>query len=64
MIFILITLAAYKLRGIQISSGNATSFVAITNLDMKRATLELHNQPQHLFLRNIKVMQESATEAR
>ncbi|ECY6091194.1 colanic acid biosynthesis protein WcaM, partial [Salmonella enterica subsp. enterica serovar Enteritidis] len=41
----------YKLRGIQISSGNATSFVAITNLEMKRATLELHNQPQHLFLR-------------
>lgn len=50
----------YKLRGIQISSGNATSFVAITNVDMKRATLELHNKPQHLFLRNINVMQESA----
>ena len=51
----------YKLRGIQFSSGNATSFVALTNIEMKRATLELHNQPQHLFLRNIKVMQESAT---
>ena len=51
----------YKLRGIQISSGNATSFVAITNVEMKHATLELHNQPQHLFLRNIKVMQQSAT---
>ncbi|KAA1143143.1 MULTISPECIES: colanic acid biosynthesis protein WcaM [Citrobacter] len=51
----------YKLRGIQISSGNATSFVAITNVEMKRATLELHNQPQHLFLRNIRVMQQSAT---
>jgi len=50
-----------KLRGIQISSGNATSFVAITNIDMKRATLELHNKPQHLFLRNITVMQEAAT---
>ncbi len=50
-----------KLRGIQISSGNATSFVAITNIDMKRATLELHNKPQHLFLRNINVMQEAAT---
>ncbi|AMH14127.1 TPA: colanic acid biosynthesis protein WcaM [Citrobacter youngae] len=49
----------YKLRGIQISSGNATSFVAITNVEMKRATLELHNKPQHLFLRNIKVMQQS-----
>lgn len=48
------------LRGIQISSGNATSFVAITNVEMTRATLELHNQPQHLFLRNIKVMQKSA----
>ncbi|MCP5743319.1 colanic acid biosynthesis protein WcaM, partial [Klebsiella pneumoniae] len=32
---------AYKLRGIQISSGNATSFVAITNVNMQRATLEL-----------------------
>ena len=52
---------AYKLRGIQISSGNATSFVAITNVNMQRATLELHNKPQHLFLRNINVMQESAT---
>ncbi|AYL07016.1 colanic acid biosynthesis protein WcaM [Enterobacter kobei] len=51
---------AYKLRGIQISSGNATSFVAITNVEMKRATLELHNKPQHLFLRNINVMQEAA----
>lgn len=50
----------YKLRGIQISSGNATSFVALTNIEMKRATLELHNQPQHLFLRNIRVMQASA----
>ncbi|HGY1165663.1 TPA: colanic acid biosynthesis protein WcaM [Citrobacter braakii] len=49
----------YKLRGIQISSGNATSFVSITNVDMKRGTLELHNKPQHLFLRNIKVMQQS-----
>ncbi|MNP58364.1 putative colanic acid biosynthesis protein [compost metagenome] len=27
---------------------------------MQRATLELHNKPQHLFLRNIKVMQEAA----
>ncbi len=27
---------------------------------MTRATLELHNQPQHLFLRNINVMQTSA----
>lgn len=51
----------YKLRGIQISSGNATSFVAITNVEMKCATLELHNKPQHLFLRNIKVMQQSTT---
>lgn len=50
----------YKLRGIQISSGNATSFVALTNIEMKQATLELHNQPQHLFLRNINVMQESS----
>ena len=47
----------FRSRGIQISSGNATSFVAITNLVIKRATLELHNKPQHLFLRNIDVMQ-------
>lgn len=52
-------LRGYKLRGIQISSGNARSFVAITNVEMTCATLELHNKPQHLFLRNIKVMQQS-----
>ena len=51
---------AYKLRGLQISAGNAVSFVALTNIEMKRASLELHNKPQHLFLRNIKVMQESS----
>lgn len=50
---------AYKLRGLQISSGNAQSFVAITNLTLKRASLELHNKPQHLFMRNISVMQDS-----
>lgn len=49
----------YKSRGIQISSGNATSFVAITNVAIKRSTLELHNKPQHLFLRNVDVMQHS-----
>lgn len=52
---------AHKLRGVEITSGNATSFVALTNIDMQRASLELHNKPQHLFLRNIKVMQESTT---
>nr|WP_312414687.1 colanic acid biosynthesis protein WcaM [Pseudescherichia sp.] len=50
-----------KLRGIQISSGNATSFVALTNLNIQRASLEIHNKPQHLFMRNIQVMQEAAT---
>jgi colanic acid biosynthesis protein WcaM len=50
----------YKLRGIQISSGNATSFVAITNLNLQRASLEFHNKPQHLFMRNINVMQVAA----
>ncbi|KFB98272.1 WcaM family colanic acid biosynthesis protein [Trabulsiella guamensis ATCC 49490] len=50
---------AYKVRGIQISSGNARSFVSITNLDMKRASLELHNKPQHIFMRNINVMQDA-----
>lgn len=49
----------YKLRGVQISSGNAQSFVAITNLDLRQASLELHNKPQHLFMRNINVMQPS-----
>ncbi|MCV2510238.1 colanic acid biosynthesis protein WcaM [Leclercia pneumoniae] len=50
-----------KLRGIQISSGNATSFVAITNVNIQRASLTLHNKPQHLFMRNIHVMQEATT---
>ncbi|WP_435952984.1 colanic acid biosynthesis protein WcaM [Dryocola sp. BD626] len=49
-----------KARGIQISSGNATSFVAITNLNMKGAGLELNNKPQHLFLRNVNVMQKAS----
>ncbi|MQI61187.1 colanic acid biosynthesis protein WcaM, partial [Escherichia coli] len=49
-----------KLRGIQISSGNAPSFVALTNLDLNHASLEIHNKPQHIFMRNIKVMQESS----
>jgi len=53
--------AELKLRGIQISSGNATSFVSLTNLDIRRASLTLHNKPQHLFMRNIKVMQEATT---
>ena len=50
---------ARNLRGIQISSGNATSFVSLTNLDLRRASLELHNKPQHLFLRNINIVQDS-----
>nr|WP_312454606.1 colanic acid biosynthesis protein WcaM [Pseudescherichia sp.] len=50
-----------KLRGIQISSGNAASFVSLTNLNIQRASLEMHNKPQHLFMRNIQVMQEAAT---
>lgn len=50
----------YKLRGIQVSSGNATSFVAITNIKMQQATLELHNKPQHLFLRNIHITQDAS----
>jgi hypothetical protein len=49
----------YKLRGLQISSGNAQSFVSITNLTLKGASLELHNKPQHLFMRNISVIQDS-----
>lgn len=49
-----------KLRGIQISSGNATSFVSLTNLDLKAASLEIHNKPQHLFLRDINVMQDAS----
>ncbi|WP_312627701.1 colanic acid biosynthesis protein WcaM [Scandinavium sp.] len=53
------TTLPYKLRGIQISSGNAQSFVSITNLNLKRASLELHNKPQHLFIRNINVMQDA-----
>lgn len=47
----------WALRGVQIAAGNADAFVAITNVRLYRAALELHNQPQHLFLRNIVVMQ-------
>lgn len=50
---------AYKVRGIQISSGNKPSFVSITNLNMQRASLEIHNKPQHIFMRNINVMQDA-----
>lgn len=52
--------SAMKLRGIQISSGNATSFVSITKLELKAASLEVHNKPQHLFMRDISVMQDSS----
>ncbi|MCZ7834538.1 colanic acid biosynthesis protein WcaM [Atlantibacter hermannii] len=51
--------SARKLRGIQISSGNATSFVSVTKLDLKAASLEIHNKPQHLFLRDINIMQDT-----
>jgi colanic acid biosynthesis protein WcaM len=44
------------LRGIQISSGNATSFVAITNVNMSAPRWNFTTA--HLFLRNINVMQE------
>ena len=50
----------YTVRGIQISSGNNPSFVSLTNLSMKHASLEIHNKPQHIFLRNINVMQLSS----
>lgn len=49
-----------RLRGIQISSGNTPSFVSLINLELKRASLELHNKPQHLFMRNIRVMQDAS----
>ncbi len=48
---------SFNVRGIQISSGNASSFVALTRLNLKNASLELHNKPQHIFLRDINVMQ-------
>lgn len=50
----------YKVRGIQISSGNQTSFVSLTNMKLSHASLELHNKPQHLFLRNVQAMQLAA----
>lgn len=52
----------YKLRGIQISSGNAQSFVSLTNLNLRCASLALHNKPQHIFMRNINVMQIASRE--
>lgn len=54
--------AGANLRGIQISSGNAQSFVSITNLNLRYASLALHNKPQHIFMRNINVMQVAARE--
>lgn len=53
---------AYKLRSIQISAKNAVSFVALTNIKIKRASLKLHNKPQHLFMQNINVMQKSSVK--
>ncbi len=52
--------AGANLRGIQISSGNAQSFVSITNLNLRYASLAFHNKPQHIFMRNINVMQFSS----
>ncbi|WP_312312379.1 colanic acid biosynthesis protein WcaM [Atlantibacter sp.] len=49
-----------KLRGLQISSGNTTSFVAITNVEIHGASLEVHNKPQHLFMRDINIMQDAS----
>lgn len=54
--------AGSNLRGIQISSGNAQSFVSITNLNLRYASLALHNKPQHIFMRNINVMQVASRE--
>ena len=54
--------AGSNLRGIQISSGNAQSFVSITNLNLRYASLALNNKPQHIFMRNINVMQVSSRE--
>ncbi|EPC6270655.1 MULTISPECIES: colanic acid biosynthesis protein WcaM [Enterobacteriaceae] len=50
-------------RGIQISCGNATSFVSLTNLTLTQSVLELHNKPQHLFMRDIKVIRDKARGA-
>lgn len=54
--------AGANLRGIQISSGNAQSFVSITNMNLNYASLALHNKPQHIFMRNINVMQVASRE--
>ncbi len=50
----------YKARGMQITSGNASSFVSLTNMTLKGTTLELNNKPQHLFIRNVNVMQRAS----
>ena len=52
-----------KSRGIQISCGNAASFVSLTNMTIIQSVLELHNKPQHLFMRNIKVIRDKARGA-
>ena len=50
-------------RGIQISCGNAASFVSLINMTLTQSTLELHNKPQHLFMRDIKVIRDKARGA-
>lgn len=47
----------WKLRGLDISCGNPVSFVALTNIDLKHASLRVHNKPQHLFMRHINIVQ-------
>ncbi|MTD42697.1 colanic acid biosynthesis protein WcaM [Erwinia sp. CPCC 100877] len=47
----------WKLRGLDISCGNPVSFVSLTNINLKHASLRVHNKPQHLFMRNISIVQ-------
>jgi colanic acid biosynthesis protein WcaM len=47
----------WKLRGMDISCGNPVSFVSLTNINLKHASLRVHNKPQHLFMRNISIVQ-------
>lgn len=55
--------SALELRGVQISSGNATFFVALTRMTLNGASLELHNKPQHLFMGDISIVQDSSQGA-
>jgi hypothetical protein len=45
-----------NVRGAQIAAGTPALFISLTNMMLRYASLELHNKPQRLFMRNLLVM--------